>query len=54
MRSNQLSYPAIILLSGCKGTTFLLTTKIFRENIFYFGDFLYFCSEDFISKTSID
>ena len=38
MRSNQLSYPAI-LLSGCKGTTFLGTTKIFRENIFYFEDF---------------
>ena len=34
MRSNQLSYPAIILLlSGCKGTTFLETTKIFPENI---------------------
>ena len=31
MRSNQLSYPAIILLSGCKGTTFLGTTKIFGE-----------------------
>ena len=36
MRSNQLSYPAILLLSGCKGTTFLETTKIFRENILYF------------------
>ena len=46
MRSNQLSYPAIILLSGCKGTTFLETTKIFRENIFYFADFSYFCGVD--------
>jgi hypothetical protein len=35
-----------LLLSGCKGTTFSGTTKIFPQNIFYFEDFYYFCGVD--------
>ena len=37
MRSNQLSYPAIVLIAGAKVMHFLLTPKFFRENFKLFA-----------------
>ena len=42
MRSNQLSYPAIVLDCGCKGNAFLLISKIFFKKNHFCMQIIYF------------